>query len=130
MRHTHDRPVHLHKRMWSTHTTHTRIHHDHTCIAAFRSCKTEESLKRLLLPCRFPLQRWPTCAFSIVLVGSSSAESNPVILPDFVTLNAHAARPGPKLATWCTGGPPACPACPPAESTRKDPRVPEKILQM
>ena len=50
-------------------------------------------------------------------------------LPDFATLNAqntrHGARPGPKLAARCTGGPPACPA---AESARKDSRPEEQTF--
>ena len=52
-------------------------------------------------------------------------------LPDFATLNAQStrrgARPGPKLAPWCTRGPPACLA---AESARKDPRAPDESVQM
>ena len=45
----------------------------------------------------------------------------------FATLNpqstCHGPRPGPTLAPWCSGGPPACPA---AESTSKEPRPQEK----
>ena len=44
----------------------------------------------------------------------------------FATLSpqstCHRSRPGPTLAPWCTGGFPACPG---AESTRKDPRPEE-----
>ena len=36
-------------------------------------------------------------------------------------------RPGPTLAPWCSGGLPACPG---AESTRKDPRLEEKEMPM
>ena len=36
-------------------------------------------------------------------------------------------RPGPTLALWFTGGPPACPA---AESAKKDKRAPEKSVQI
>ena len=47
------------------------------------------------------------------------------------TLNAqstcHGPRPGPTLAPWCSGGLPACPG---AESTRKDPRPEEKKVPM
>ena len=43
-------------------------------------------------------------------------------LPIFATLNpqstCHGPQPGPKHAQWCSGGFPACPG---AESTRKDP---------
>ena len=49
--------------------------HAHSSV---RSCMTEESLKRLMSPCFCALQQWPACWFSIVLLGSSSAESNPV----------------------------------------------------
>ena len=62
------------------------------------------------------------------LVASSWSESDPRgYLPDFATLSAqstrHGSRPGPTLATWCTGRSPACPA---AESARNDPRSEEK----
>ena len=55
------------------------------------------------------------------LVGSSWSENNPVVACAVSRLlNAksarHGARPGPTLARWCTGGPPACSA---AESARK-----------
>ena len=52
-------------------------------------------------------------------------------LPAFATLNApstsHGARPGPKLAPSVPGGPPACPA---AESARKDSRSEQKRYPM
>ena len=52
-------------------------------------------------------------------------------LPVFATLNpqstCHVPRPGPTLAPWCSGGLPACPG---AESTRKDPRPQEKKMPM
>ena len=97
--------------------THTRIHHDHTCIVvhtligSIHSCKTEESLKLMLLPCCYALQQWLTCGFSMDLLGSSSVESNPVIASRLLNVQStrHGARPGPKLAPWCTGEPPACP---------------------
>ena len=51
-------------------------------------------------------------------------------LPDFAALNAQSthdgARPGPKLAPWCTGGPPACPV---AESPRKNPLARRKACK-
>ena len=104
----------------------------HTHSSA-RSCKTEESLKRLLLSCCCALQQlqWPTYGFSIVLLGSSSAESNPAItcqIHDFEGPE-HAPRSPPGTQTWaqCTGGPLACPR---AESARKDPRVPEKSVHV
>ena len=62
--------------------------------------------------------------FSIGLLGSTSAESDPRRhLPDFATLNAqstrHGARPGPTLAPSCTGEPPACPAAERQGKTRQ-----------
>ena len=68
--------------------------------------------------------------FSIVLLGSNSEESDlEVICQILFLLNAqstrHGARPGPILAPSCTGGPPACPA---AESARKDSRPEDKSL--
>ena len=52
-------------------------------------------------------------------------------LPIFTTLNPHSTchgpRLGPTLAPWCSGGLPACPS---AESTRKDPRPGEKKMPM
>ena len=52
-------------------------------------------------------------------------------LPVFATVNpqstCHGPRPGPTLAPSCTGGLPACPG---AESTRKDPRRQEKKKSM
>ena len=68
------------------------------------------------------------CGFSIVLTCSSSAESDPVVTcwiarPMSAQSTRHGARPGPTLAPSCTRGPPACPA---AESTRKEPRAKEK----
>ena len=52
--------------------------HPHSSV---RSCKTEESLKRLLLPCCCALQQWLIYGFINVFLGSinCSAESNPVI---------------------------------------------------
>ena len=48
-------------------------------------------------------------------------------LPDYAASDTQStprgARPGPTLAPWCAGGSPACPA---AESARKDPRPEEK----
>ena len=52
-----------------------------------------------------------TCGFSIVLLGSSSAKGNAN-----AQSTRHGPRLGPKLAPWCTGGPPAYPA---AESGTK-----------
>ena len=52
-------------------------------------------------------------------------------LPIFATLNpqstCHGPRAGPTLSPWCLGGLPACPG---AESTRKDPRTEEKKMPM
>ena len=103
-----------------------------THASSVRCCKNEESLKPGVVLAWLVRAQKLTCGFSIVLLGSSSTESTPRdCLQDFATLNAqttrHGARPGPKLAPWCTAGPHACPA---AESARKNPRTPEKSVQM
>ena len=71
------------------------------------------------------------CGFSIVLLGSSSAESNPVIscqIRDFENPE-HAPRSPPGTQT-CAVVYRRAPACPAAESARKDPRAPSKRVQM
>ena len=120
-------------------TAHTRIHHYHLRHSSVRSCKTEENVSvgaivvTVLLPFTAVELNTTTmtkirifvivicetadmnvCGFPIVLLGSSSAESNPVVnLPEFATFNAqstrHEASPGPNLAPWCTDGPPCVP---------------------
>ena len=60
-------------------------------------------------------------------LAAADRDATPWLLADFASLKAHStrhgARPGPTLGSWCTGGSPACPA---AESARKDPWPEEK----
>ena len=88
--------------------------------------------KRFLLgPGEYPLdisisanRKGPSCVRRQTHV--STVFHRPFYLPDRATLNAHStrrgARRGPKTFAQCTRGPPACPA---AESARKDP-LPEE----
>ena len=61
----------------------------------------------------------PVLGFACTWMALRARNSSPKIL---ATLNpqstCHGPQPGPKHAQWCSGGFPACPG---AESTRKDP---------
>ena len=108
--HTCTDPQHVH----GVHTQHIRATsypHKHSSV---RNCKTEESLKRLSLPCCCPRYnsgaKQLACGFSIVLLGSSSAESDPVVTCQFwrlLTPRARATEPGrdPHLHRGVQAGP-------------------------
>ena len=112
---------------------HTRSSGPHMRSSA-RSSKTEEVLKR---DCCYRVAalyssgaKRLSCGFSIVLLGSRSAESNP--FSDCATFNAqrHTAgsQPGPNLGPWRTGGSSACPASESAgETTHRRRRIADKF---
>ena len=134
------RPVHTHTRTQSTYITHTHKSFPHTrssgphMRSSARSSKTEEVLKR---DCCYRVAalysseaKRLSCGFSIVLLGSRSAESNP--FSDCATFNAqrHTAgsQPGPNLGPWRTGGSSACPASESAgETTHRRRRIADKF---
>ena len=88
-----DRPVPTHTRTRSTHTSHTRIHHDNTRTdyssgpythSSVHSCKIEESLKRLLLPCWTKAAN-QQCVIPIAALqtnGDDCMESSPLLQTD------------------------------------------------
>ena len=109
------------------HTAHTRISNAHTRIVVSAAVRTGKDRSE----CCSGVARWsnpteirvPHCLARLWLGGKRSRG----YLPDFATLNFqsthHGARPGPTLALSCTSGSPACPA---AESARKDQRPEQK----
>ena len=98
-----DRPVHTRTRTRGTQTTHTRIQDDHTCNAvvhirtvvvsvAIRPRKAWSGCCWCVACSQKRLQQWLTSVFSITSLGSTSAESNPVITYQILRLWTPRAR--------------------------------------
>ena len=104
-------------------------------------CTTSDRMSRKLVSGKYDIQdvRYHmsrrtflyTCSTWVFmgLDGSTCSECLPVVTCDFEPQSTcHGPQPGPALAPWCSGG---FPACPRAESKRKEgPRPEEKKMTM
>ena len=137
-----DRPVHIRTRTRGTQTTRTRIQHDDTCNAvvyirtvvvsvAIRPRKAWSGCCCCVACSQKKLQQWLTSVFSITSLGSTSAESNPVITYHIRVFERpeHAPRSPPAIET-CAVAYTQAPCVRRSRERTNDPRVPEKSVPM